>query len=420
MSWDAVRQASVILEVIGIALLLALLITPAPKHAIVNALAVATILRSVFAIIQSVMYQRFRDEFDHILLHPNIANFCIGFSIILRYLTVVKAAFTVSFTLPLFYLAIQHSRYTGFSSSSSSAFYRGTIGILCVGPFIWALPTILVAIPPIMNNKESLKPMFYQATCTISNTPYQVVSLSLMIVALFFATEEVFEVWSSWYQACKRGLSFRRPRRTHLSEPPTQESYLDFASAPGISRWQMFRHSETSEKGRVIVNIKQESFTDQSDESRPPTPMKEDISQDSRPPEGPSSNAKAISIHIIPSTPVSQSVSTPPPPTSPQTRNQPLNTDQSSLRPPPRPARSRSESPADGPTMRHPFAQMPSLTAFGNGRDSWDDARMFVRSSRYGDVESGADDSGTSRSKSVSPEDRPGTGQTTGTFGDHS
>lgn len=63
-------------------LLLALLITPAPKHAIVNALTVATILRSVCAVIPSVAYQRHREEFDHIMMHPNLSNFCVGFAIV--------------------------------------------------------------------------------------------------------------------------------------------------------------------------------------------------------------------------------------------------------------------------------------------------------------------------------------------------
>ncbi|THH34170.1 hypothetical protein EUX98_g111 [Antrodiella citrinella] len=145
-------------------------------------------MRSVCAVIPSAAYERLSGDFDDIMQHPHLSDFCIGFAIILRYLTVVKAAFTVSFTSPLLYLAIQHSEYSGVSSSSSSAFYKGTIGFLCAGPFIWALPTVLVALPAIIHDRKSLKPMYYQAICTISDTPYQIVSLSLMILALFIAT----------------------------------------------------------------------------------------------------------------------------------------------------------------------------------------------------------------------------------------
>lgn len=507
MSWDDVRQASVVLEVIGIALLLALLITPAPKHAIVIALAIAAIIRSVCAIIPSVAYQRSREEFDHIMIHPNLSNFCIAFAVILRYLTVVKAAFTVSFTSPLLYLAIQHSKYTGFSTSSNSAFYRGTITFLCIGPFIWALPTILVTLPAIIHNRDSLKPMFYEATCTISNTPYQVVSLSLMILTLLIATvislafvyimwrhvrlpllsrslglldltrilrfgallgiivmstvlytivmatwardhvsrfsprpmntmftisvlweaatpilmfiifgaqEEIFEVWASWYLSLRRGI----PRMIASEKPQPEDSYMDFARpSSSRSRWYLFRRSTTLPQSGVIVDVKQESFSDHSvDSFMVPSPSSD----------APFGTIRSVhGVSIPKAAPKVQLSSMARPPSiyriSPHIHGPSAHLAASSLRPPPRPMRSRSESPV-GPSIRHPFAQMPSLTAFGN-RDSWDEARLFTRTSRYEvtsdrDVESSGDDS-VAQTRLQSPDTiiRPGTGETSETFG---
>lgn len=89
---------------------------------------------------------------------------------------------------PLLYLAIVHSRDTNRSAAASPAFYQRTIIMLWIGPFIWALPTIIIPIPTIIRDRSLLHPEFYQAACTISDTAYQSASLSLMVTPLLFAT----------------------------------------------------------------------------------------------------------------------------------------------------------------------------------------------------------------------------------------
>ncbi|KAH8100696.1 hypothetical protein BXZ70DRAFT_1008182 [Cristinia sonorae] len=497
MSWDAVRQASVVLEVVGIVLLLALLITPAPKHSIVKALTVATILRSVCAIIPSVTYQRYREQFGYIMLHRNLSDFCIGFAIALRYLTVVKAAFTVSFTSPLLYLAIQHSRYTGFESSSNSAFYRRTIKFLCFGPFVWALPSVLVTFPTIAHDRESLKPMFYEATCTISNTPYQVVSLSLMIFALLIATiisitfvyimwrhvrlpmlsrsmgmldltrilrfgalfgiivlsavlytvvmaswardhisrysprpmntlftlsvlweavtpilmflifgaqQEVFEVWASWYHYLRRGDHFQR---SGSGKPPAEESYLVFARPGSRSRWNVFRQSvAVPPKGGVIIDIKQESFSDHSpmDSFMASTLTREGTIEEVRP------------THHMPITKIAQDIYR----VSPQIYAVPAFTESPGLQPPPSRSRTTgSRNPTEDIPRGHPFAHVgPQSMMEARKRGSWEETKAFMRACRQlvdrRDLEGGRDGNTSQATHQQDAAPRP---STSGIFG---
>lgn len=231
---------------------------------------------------------------------------------------------------------------------------------------------------------------------------------------IFGAQEEVFEVWMSWYHSL-----LKNPFRSSTPVFPSmlhEQSYLDFDRPASRSRWNVFKRSETVGSGGVIVDVKHESFSDHSADSfAPDISIKASDMQETYlgypiriPP-----------VSITPPTPTAQS------PTVYLTHNRNTSTVPSaSLRPPPRPPRSRSESPVDGASIRHPFAQMPSLTAFGN-RDSTDDVRIFTRSSRRlapdGDLESSGEDT-TSRSKSQSPDTgsrRPDTGQTCDTFGEH-
>ncbi|KAK7694691.1 hypothetical protein QCA50_001879 [Cerrena zonata] len=190
MSWDGVRLAVIILDLLGIVLLLALLATPAPKHAIVNALAVAAILRSICSVIPPMVYLQMPEMFDAMPLHSKgLQNLCIWTAILTRYLTVVKAAYTVSFTLPLLYLARQHSKQSVTATSTGKqVFFTRTVALLTIGPFLWALPAILIPLPTIINNRHALHPMFVQATCAIYDNAYQIVSLTQMILPLVLAT----------------------------------------------------------------------------------------------------------------------------------------------------------------------------------------------------------------------------------------
>ncbi|KAI0788433.1 hypothetical protein C8Q75DRAFT_768467 [Abortiporus biennis] len=185
MSASAERLAIVVLELTGIILLAALLATPAPKHGIVNALIVASILRSICAILPPLAYEALSTQFDHISSHHRIRDFCLVVSIILRYLTVVKAAFSISFTMPMLYLAMKHIWCKDWEGCT---FPGRAIIAFCIAPFLWAIPAVFIPIPTAMHHFDSLQPTFYVAVCTITDVPYHIVSLTLMVIPLVVAS----------------------------------------------------------------------------------------------------------------------------------------------------------------------------------------------------------------------------------------
>lgn len=67
---------------IGILLLSALLVTPAHKHAIVNAMIVAALLRSLSAVVPMFAYEALSEQFDNIQQHPSLSRFCGTFGIL--------------------------------------------------------------------------------------------------------------------------------------------------------------------------------------------------------------------------------------------------------------------------------------------------------------------------------------------------
>ncbi|KAI0076084.1 hypothetical protein K474DRAFT_1663482 [Panus rudis PR-1116 ss-1] len=196
MSWDGFRLAVIVLEAIGIALLLLLLATPAPKHAVVSSLLVATILRSVTAVIPPIAYTRLTEEFAHIYTHESLQHFCVGMAILLRYFTVVKSTFSVSFTLPMLYRAREYAVKSE-NENDSAGFYRRTVIALCAGPFIWALPVILIPLPQIIHNEASLRPAFVEAVCAVTHVSYQIVSLTMLAFPLVCAT--IMSLLLLWY-----------------------------------------------------------------------------------------------------------------------------------------------------------------------------------------------------------------------------
>lgn len=102
MSWSAIRLAVIVLEVsffkqlihqsrilirgvfqvIGILLLSALLVTPAHKHAIVNAIIVAAVLRNVSAVVPMFAYEAIPEQFQQISQHPALSRFCGTFGVL--------------------------------------------------------------------------------------------------------------------------------------------------------------------------------------------------------------------------------------------------------------------------------------------------------------------------------------------------
>ncbi|KAH9950364.1 hypothetical protein B0H21DRAFT_723150 [Amylocystis lapponica] len=185
----ALRLVVVSLETGSIVCLLVLLATPASKHAIVKALVVATILRSLFDILPPLIYEQSAQVSNYLTPYSSFAQFCIADVIILRYFTVVKATFPVIFTVPCLSLALKHSMFGSArrltTEEASNPFSRRTIILFCIGPFVWALPTIFIPMHKLMQDQRTLQPAIENTTtCCIADGAFQVVSLVLMLIPL--------------------------------------------------------------------------------------------------------------------------------------------------------------------------------------------------------------------------------------------
>ncbi|KAI0932164.1 hypothetical protein AcW2_000862 [Taiwanofungus camphoratus] len=159
------RIAVITLQLSNVVLLSALLVTPARKHPISP------------------------QRFAHLLVHSSLGRWCVADAMILSYLTVVKAAFAVSFTSPCLYYALKFNRKRDpvDAPDSNPHFYTLTLAVLCIGPFVWALPTILIPISRLVHDVQSLQPIFHSTACIISDSPAQVVNLVLILLPLTLA-----------------------------------------------------------------------------------------------------------------------------------------------------------------------------------------------------------------------------------------
>ncbi|OBZ79183.1 hypothetical protein A0H81_01096 [Grifola frondosa] len=164
MSSSSIRVAVIVLELSSVVLLSLLLATPAPKHPIVNALIVACLLRSLLDVLPPIVFEVIPEKFNGTVTERDLARFCIVDGIIVHYLTVVKAAFSVSFTLPCLCM---------------------TIIMLCMGPFVWSLPVVLVPIPALV--RSPLHPVFNITACYVRDNAFQIVSLTLTLIPLALA-----------------------------------------------------------------------------------------------------------------------------------------------------------------------------------------------------------------------------------------
>lgn len=165
---------------------------------------------------------------------------------------------------------------------------------------------------------------------------------------IFGAQEEVFTIWRSWFQAfCKRIRKIsHRPRSSYDST-----AYLDFHDSQNgwshrLRRVFQFRKKRQTSTGLHFVADMSNGSYDEGDEKRLPS----------------------VPVHFLPSTipiSLSQGIQI----TVKTSQESSYDTD-TSLRPPPRQARSVNESPTTHVLDSHPFRTMPSLTALGNENHS--------------------------------------------------
>ncbi|KAI9063102.1 hypothetical protein FKP32DRAFT_1676993 [Trametes sanguinea] len=217
MSLSALTSAVIGLEVSNVALLSLLLATPAPKHPMVKSLMIACMVRSVLDVLPPIAEKASPHDFSEPGLNSRmtLVSFCVSDSVLLRYITVVKAAFAVSFTLPALWLSIiqiQPKR----SADDYPRLTRGTVLILCIAPFVWALPVLLVAVPRLIKGEDLW--VWYQInTCYFDDNAFTIVSLVFTLVplalAVFISASVAFVLrWSrvhSQRSALRSGRSLR-------------------------------------------------------------------------------------------------------------------------------------------------------------------------------------------------------------------
>ncbi|KAI0651891.1 hypothetical protein C8Q79DRAFT_64246 [Trametes meyenii] len=216
---DSLTSAVIGLELCNILLLSLLLATPAPKHSMVKSLMVACLLRSILDVLPPIVDKARPGDFqpDSLNQHTALISFCVSASVLLRYATVVKAAFAVSFTLPALWLAVIQIRPKR-SAGDYPRLTRRMVLLLCVAPFVWALPVLLVPIPPLIQGRI-VWAKFYINSCYFNDDAYAVVSLVFTLVplglAVFISCAVVFVIsrWSNTVICQRASLCSRRSAR---------------------------------------------------------------------------------------------------------------------------------------------------------------------------------------------------------------
>ncbi|KAI8995664.1 hypothetical protein BD414DRAFT_410298 [Trametes punicea] len=219
MSLSSLTSAVIGLELSNVSLLSLLLVTPAPKHPMVKSLVVACLLRSVLDVLPPIVEKARPDDFSQPNLSHRMAlvSFCVSDSVLLRYVTVVKAAFAVSFTLPALWLSIVHIRPKR-SADDYPRLTRRTVLLLCIAPFVWALPVLLVAIPTLIRG-QTLWVWYQINTCYFDDNVFTIVSLVFTLVPLALAVlisgsvVLVFLRWSDTAQSQRASLCSNRSVR---------------------------------------------------------------------------------------------------------------------------------------------------------------------------------------------------------------
>ncbi|KAI0094868.1 hypothetical protein BDY19DRAFT_47709 [Irpex rosettiformis] len=190
MSEDTLPIVVMVLGFTGIVLLGALLVTPTPKHAIVNSFLVTTLARSIFCVIPPIIFEASPAKITNLPQNSMLQAFCAADAIIVRYLTIAMTAFGISFTLPLLYMCCKRSAhnpgYTG--PSPDGRFYTLSHAGFTFGPFAWALPTILASLPQLKRDISAVNPQFLLAICIIEDSTSNTLALALMLSALAFST----------------------------------------------------------------------------------------------------------------------------------------------------------------------------------------------------------------------------------------
>ncbi|KAH9898362.1 hypothetical protein C8Q73DRAFT_788549 [Cubamyces lactineus] len=187
MTSSSLTSAVIGLECSNILFMSLLLATPAPKHSMVKALVIACILRSILDLLPSILETAMPDNFNQQNLnnHPTLASFCVSDSV----------------------LADDYPRLT-----------RRTILWLCIAPFVWALPVLLVSLPRLIKG-QGLRAWYQVNTCYFDDNAFTIVSLIFTLVPLVVAVllsgcvALVIPRWSDAARSHRAALCSKRSAR---------------------------------------------------------------------------------------------------------------------------------------------------------------------------------------------------------------
>ncbi|QRW06501.1 hypothetical protein RhiLY_05500 [Ceratobasidium sp. AG-Ba] len=122
--------------------------------------------------------------------HTPLAHFCAIDAILLYVFSAIGSALTVSFTLSLFAVVVKSGNPNLNSSRrawwSFQWLWDPSTTVLCVGPFVWALPIVITAIEALVRSHRDDYPSIYYSNtfCNIDDYTYQFASGIILGVPL--------------------------------------------------------------------------------------------------------------------------------------------------------------------------------------------------------------------------------------------
>lgn len=196
---DAFRITVIFLEVTGFVLVVLLLCTTAllhiSRHPVITAMLVTLLLHAALYIWPGIYDKPLSRDIktgNTLESATSLVIFCAADAVLLRYVQVVEAAFSVSFMATVLRLAKRALDAAELEPQErdqmkpESVFW---IALLCFGPFIWAMPVLFAPIPFLMKRDVRIV-NYFTLYCDIPDDSFH--SVSLVFVLLPFVVSILF------------------------------------------------------------------------------------------------------------------------------------------------------------------------------------------------------------------------------------
>ncbi|EJD55350.1 hypothetical protein AURDEDRAFT_155584 [Auricularia subglabra TFB-10046 SS5] len=196
---DAFRITIIFLEVTGFVLVALLLCTTAllhiSRHPVITAMLVTLLLHAALYIWPGIYDKPLsRDIITGYTLETatSLVVFCAADAVLLRYVQVVEAAFSVSFMATVMRLARRALDAAELEPQERDQRQPESIlwiALLCFGPFIWAMPVLFAPIPFLMKRDARIV-NYFTLYCDIPSESFH--SVCLVFVLLPFVVSILF------------------------------------------------------------------------------------------------------------------------------------------------------------------------------------------------------------------------------------